>query len=1465
MSLIRKRIITGILTVTMIVSSLQFPAYEVYAEEAIEEGIVTVEAELEGVYQFGDAPSSETSENAVSKLSIEPDIVAYEADGITAEEYIYQEALKHNPAINISAYNIEKDSISKIVSGILNDYPDLYFVNKKYSYSYSGTTVVSVKFTYDETLDDAAFKRETNKALSLIDNNMSDLQKAIILHDYLVVNCEYDKERLDTDTLPDISYTAYGVMINRIAVCQGYALAYKYLLNRVGIECYMVSSKTMNHAWNLIVLDGEFYQVDVTWDDPTWDMIGRARHTYMFHSDEVFTTVGSGHRDWEVTSGSEVVDYKADNTKYKEAFWTNVRSPLILAGDDWDDCYYAYYDANTYSGKINKATLSDMSDVGTAICDIGIWPAWNSTSFYTSVYTGLFQNGNRLYFNDKTSIYSIAFDGTDKRTEFTADTTDGYIYGSALCQGKVLYSLHQNPNLTGKETVLTADIEIQDEDSPEIPVEKIELNVDTLTLQVGETAELKATITPDDATDPTVTWKSSDPSIAEVKGGIVTAVLAGSCTIIASAGDVEAVCSVTVEGKSEEPPVIPVEDIELSADELILSKGETAELEVKIIPENATYTGITWESSNTSVAEVEDGLVTAVATGICDITCLVEFPESTGSVTCKIIVTPDEESDEIAGGSYKDITWVIDKDGKLTVEGSGDYAESVTGQVYTAPWQDYSYFIKSAEINVTGMTNAAYMFNDCSNLVSLDLKEFDTSQITDMSYMFSGCENLASLDLSSFDVSKTADMDSMFYKCSNLQTIHAPLNLTVSVELPAEPDEVWTMPDGTEIKVLPLNLSGSIIITKNKASITAEPYITVTKIKTSYVCGEELNLDDLTVTYYDGLGGASIVTDYSTNVADIDMSTEGTKELIITYNELTGTVNITVTKGTGSDDPGNPENPEKPKAEKGIRIEFADPGETHIYTGSAIIPTINVTCNGDPLTEGIDYTVKYSNNIKAGTAKVTVMGKSNLSGSASREFTIVKKRLDNKDIDSADTSAIEVEGEYVTVVEGSKISPILLYGGVKLTAKDFRVPDEYKTYKWKVEDNNKSITVTAQDNSNFTGTRALTVKVISKAEQNNNKMSVSLDNGIKNLTYDGQPKDIYKMGLITVSTKNMPSGLIKGEDYIISYPNDITSAGTKKFTVVGISDRCTGTVTKSYTIKPKKTEFTVEYDKNHRGYAFVSTGTKVDDLVVKDGNVTLMEGVHYKVSYSGNKKVGAAAKLTVTGLGNYKGSKCTKTFTINKAVINNNPAGTAAKTDGLEIVVADKVFKKAGVYKSAPYVSINGVLVKASNYMVTYYLDDPAANPNARVMDNKNNKVTNESGDTTVWVKIVGKGNYAAPDETCYATASYKVRSQGASDSYDLSKAKVTFQDKKGNPIKKIQYTGEPITGDDIKVVVTYKTGSETVTLHEGQHYTVEFVNNVNKGKATVVITGMSDQKGYVGSKTATFSIVAWSLKNLIG
>ena len=126
--------------------------------------------------------------------------------------------------------------------------------------------------------------------------------------------------------------------------------------------------------------------------------------------------------------------------------------------------------------------------------------------------------------------------------------------------------------------------------------------------------------------------------------------------------------------------------------------------------------------------------------------------------------------DDIASGTSNDVTWVIDANGKLTVSGTGDFYEydAASNHDFNIPWGFCKESIKSAVINVTGMTHAEKLFWRCANLESVDLSGFDTSNITDMSRMFSSCVSLTELDLSHFDTSNVTDMHNMFHGCANL-------------------------------------------------------------------------------------------------------------------------------------------------------------------------------------------------------------------------------------------------------------------------------------------------------------------------------------------------------------------------------------------------------------------------------------------------------------------------------------------------------------------------------------------------------------------------------------------------------------------------------------------------------------------------------------------------------------------------
>lgn len=132
-------------------------------------------------------------------------------------------------------------------------------------------------------------------------------------------------------------------------------------------------------------------------------------------------------------------------------------------------------------------------------------------------------------------------------------------------------------------------------------------------------------------------------------------------------------------------------------------------------------------------------------------------------------------TDAIAHGEYKengsDTVWYIEKSGKLVVEGTGEYADPPVDWQRQVPWAGHRDKITSAQIKVTGMKDASYLFDGCEALTEVDLSGFDTSAVTNMQSMFSECSSLQALDLSKFDTSNVTSMACMFYQCRALKSL----------------------------------------------------------------------------------------------------------------------------------------------------------------------------------------------------------------------------------------------------------------------------------------------------------------------------------------------------------------------------------------------------------------------------------------------------------------------------------------------------------------------------------------------------------------------------------------------------------------------------------------------------------------------------------------------------------------------
>ena len=166
------------------------------------------------------------------------------------------------------------------------------------------------------------------------------------------------------------------------------------------------------------------------------------------------------------------------------------------------------------------------------------------------------------------------------------------------------------------------------------PVQSVGLNKTELALEVGKTGTLEAKVEPSDATNKNVTWSSSNPEVATVDNGVVTAVSAGEAiiTVTTEDGAKTATCKVTVNA----PQTVPVTGVTLDKAELTLEEGSTGTLKATVAPQNATNNTVTWSSSNPEVATVDNGVVTAVSAGEAIITVTTE--DGAKTATCKVTV-----------------------------------------------------------------------------------------------------------------------------------------------------------------------------------------------------------------------------------------------------------------------------------------------------------------------------------------------------------------------------------------------------------------------------------------------------------------------------------------------------------------------------------------------------------------------------------------------------------------------------------------------------------------------------------------------------------------------------------------------------------------------------------------------------------------------------------------------------------
>ena len=364
------------------------------------------------------------------------EIEGYDADADSAEEYIenfnyleetYADAIaamkkaaeSFKPNVTLTKYNVPLDVILDLLDIVwYNEY--CYQING-YSARVDSTGEYVISFTFAYGLDQETYEESKpviDEALQAVADEAShfdtEVEQVLYVHDWILENIEYDYESDDI-----CINSPYGAIINGTTKCQGYAMVFRYIMQLLGIDCYYTTSDKLNHIWDLVVIDGELYYVDCTFDDTTYDVNyddvylseSPISGAYVYDSflDSDSTMRKSGHRytDW-MTNG--VSAYGCASSTYDSYFWKDTFNNIAYCDGYW------YYTVTTDEGDgfylYQVEFLSNTEYTETLVRTVET--AWDGETEGYDIdyfYSNTQVIGTRLYYKTNEGIYYYNPDG----------------------------------------------------------------------------------------------------------------------------------------------------------------------------------------------------------------------------------------------------------------------------------------------------------------------------------------------------------------------------------------------------------------------------------------------------------------------------------------------------------------------------------------------------------------------------------------------------------------------------------------------------------------------------------------------------------------------------------------------------------------------------------------------------------------------------------------------------------------------------------------------------------------------------------------------------------------------------------------------------------------------------------------------------------------------------------------------
>lgn len=322
--------------------------------------------------------------------------------------------------IDVQKYHINADELNKIVLYLIN-YRQYYYIADSFPYVYSADTgeIINIKPKYTMS------KSEVIKGNNLIKEKMdklvadasvfsNDIEKILYVHDYVVGSVEYD-----------FSYNQehnniYYALKEGKTMCVGYSELFNYALTLLNIKSYIVTSKSNSHAWNLVYLNGSYYHVDCTGDDPyksdgnllTNPLSGAYSYSDFMCSDTVAENNGHKSNDWLV-NGVNVYGY-ANSKTYDNFFWRNIFEHIVYADGYWYASVVRDSDFYTEAGfTINQIKFLSNTKYN-IVKQKEIYSYYTENNQKSKIYFPVMQSlGGIMYYRTKDGIFAYSPDSDE--------------------------------------------------------------------------------------------------------------------------------------------------------------------------------------------------------------------------------------------------------------------------------------------------------------------------------------------------------------------------------------------------------------------------------------------------------------------------------------------------------------------------------------------------------------------------------------------------------------------------------------------------------------------------------------------------------------------------------------------------------------------------------------------------------------------------------------------------------------------------------------------------------------------------------------------------------------------------------------------------------------------------------------------------------------------------------------------